>query len=97
MPFAQFGVDPDTVFTVCDELTVPPDQLKAFQENKDGCVIGRKLAEDREAQGRRPACRSKGDVYPVRPEPDDPRHLRRPAQPRPADVPASTGTTSTRR
>ena len=47
MPFAQFGVDPDTVFTVMDELTIPADQLKAFQENKDGCVIGRKLAEDK--------------------------------------------------
>ena len=55
MPFAQFGVDPDTVFTVMDELTIPADQLKAFQENKDGCVIGRKLADGQEAQGRRHA------------------------------------------
>ena len=52
MPFAQFGVDPDTVFTVMDELTIPADQLKAFQENKDGCVIGRKLADGQEAHGR---------------------------------------------
>ena len=47
MPFAQFGVDPDTIFTIYDEFTVPPDQLKAFQEDRAGCVIGRKLAEDR--------------------------------------------------
>jgi putative ABC transport system permease protein len=47
MPFAQFGVEAHTVFTIYDELTIPPDQLKAFQEDKAGCVIGKKLAEDR--------------------------------------------------
>ena len=40
MPFSQFAVDAETIFTVMDELDVPPDQLKAFKENKDGCVIG---------------------------------------------------------
>ncbi len=47
MPFAQFGVDADTIFLIYDELTIPPDQLKAFREDLAGCVIGRKLAEDR--------------------------------------------------
>ncbi len=47
MPFAQFGVDPETVMKVFDELTVPPEQLKAFQEDRTGCLIGRKLAEDK--------------------------------------------------
>jgi putative ABC transport system permease protein len=47
MPFGQFGVDANTVFTIYDELTIPPDQLKAFQDDKAGCVVGRKLAEDR--------------------------------------------------
>jgi len=47
MPFAQFGVDPTTIFSIYDELTVPPDQLRAFINDKAGCVIGRKLAEDR--------------------------------------------------
>ncbi|MBX6311791.1 MAG: ABC transporter permease [Isosphaeraceae bacterium] len=47
MPFAQFGIDPETIFTIYDELTIPPDQLKAFQEDRAGCVVGRKLAEDR--------------------------------------------------
>ncbi len=55
LPFAQFGVDPDTVFKVMERVHDPADQLKAFQENKDGCVIGRKLADGQEAQGRRPA------------------------------------------
>ena len=64
MPFAQFGVDPDTVFKVMDELTIPPDQLKSFQESRDGCVIGRKLAEDKKLTvgSKLPL---KGDAYPV--------------------------------
>src|SRR3954453_22204110 len=48
MPFAQFAVDADTVFGVMEELSVPPDQLKAFKENRDGCVIGSLLARDRQ-------------------------------------------------
>ncbi|HEV3166102.1 MAG TPA: FtsX-like permease family protein [Isosphaeraceae bacterium] len=47
MPFAQFGVNPDTVFTIYEEFKVQPDQIKAFQDDLTGCVIGRKLAEDR--------------------------------------------------
>ena len=64
MPFAQFGVDPDTVFKVMDELTIPTDELKAFQESRDGCVIGRKLAEDKKLTvgSKLPL---KGDAYPV--------------------------------
>jgi putative ABC transport system permease protein len=46
MPFAQFAIDPNTVFTVMSEFTVPPNELKSFQENKDGCAIGRKLANE---------------------------------------------------
>jgi putative ABC transport system permease protein len=64
MPFAQFGVDPDTVFKVMDELTIPPDQLKAFQKSRDGCVIGRKLAEDKKLT-LGSMLRLKGDAYPV--------------------------------
>ena len=63
MPFAQFGVDPDTIFTIYDELTIPPDQLKAFQEDQAGCVIGRKLAEDRGLKVGDPLP-LKGDIYP---------------------------------
>lgn len=45
--FAQFGVDPETVFAIYSELTVPPEQLDAFRKRKDGAIIGRKLAEDK--------------------------------------------------
>ena len=34
MPFAQFAIDPKTVFTVMSEFTVPEGELKAFQENE---------------------------------------------------------------
>ena len=64
MPFAQFGVDPNSVFKVLDELTIPAGQLKVFQESKDACVIGRKLAEDKKLtiDSKLPL---KGDAYPV--------------------------------
>ena len=64
MPFAQFAVDPDTVFTIMDELTIPQDQLKAFQQTKDGCVIGRKLAGDKKLKVG-DSLPLKGDAYPV--------------------------------
>ncbi|MFO0909799.1 MAG: FtsX-like permease family protein [Isosphaeraceae bacterium] len=64
MPFAQFGVDADTFFTVYNELVVPPDQLKAFQENRDGCVIGKKMAEERKLKVGDPLP-LKGNIYPV--------------------------------
>jgi len=64
MPFAQFAVDADTVFKVLDELTIPPEQLEAFQENKDGCVIGRKLAADKKLKVN-DTLALKGDLYPV--------------------------------
>ena len=64
LPFAQFAVDPATVFTVMSEFTMPDDQLKAFQENKDGCVIGRKLANDKKLKVGDPLP-LKGDAYPV--------------------------------
>ena len=53
MPFAQFGVDPDVIFDIMDEFDVPAEQLKAFKENKDGCVIGRKLAIGAQVECRR--------------------------------------------
>jgi putative ABC transport system permease protein len=64
MPFAQFAVDPATVFTVLDELTIPPKELKDFQQTKDGCVIGRKLALDKGLAVGSPLP-LKGDAYPV--------------------------------
>jgi putative ABC transport system permease protein len=64
MPFSQFAVDAETVFTVMDELKVPPDQLRAFKENKDACVIGTKLASDRQLKIG-DSLPLKGDYFPV--------------------------------
>jgi putative ABC transport system permease protein len=64
MPFAQFGVNPDTVMTVLDEFTVPREQLKAFQEDRVGCLIGRKLSEDKNLKVG-DSLALQGDAYPV--------------------------------
>ena len=74
LPFAQFAVDPETVFTIMSEFTLPDDQLKAFQENKDGCVIGRKLANDKKLKIGDPLA-LEGGRLPGGPRPDRARHL----------------------
>ena len=45
MPFAQFATDASQAFQVWDEYKLPPEQLKAWQENRQGCVVDRRLAE----------------------------------------------------
>jgi putative ABC transport system permease protein len=61
--FAQFGVDPAQIFAIYDEFSVPPDQLKAFQDDRAGCIIGRKLADDRKIKVG-DALPLKGTIYP---------------------------------
>lgn len=63
MPFAQFGIDADNIFKIMDELTIPADQLKAFKDDRAGCVIGRKLADERKIKVGDPMP-LKGDIYP---------------------------------
>ncbi len=64
VPFSQFAVDAETIFNVMDELVVPPAQLQAFKANKDGCIIGAKLARDRGLKVG-DSLPLKGDLYPV--------------------------------
>ncbi len=64
MPFAQFGVSADSIFSIYDEFTISPDQVKAFADDKMGCVIGRKLAEERNIKIGDPLP-LKGDIYPL--------------------------------
>jgi len=40
----RFAVDPDTWFQVYSEYLVPPDQLKAFMQDRSGVILGRKTA-----------------------------------------------------
>jgi putative ABC transport system permease protein len=63
IPFAQFGVDADTIFTISDELTVPPEQIEAFRNDRAGVAIGRKLAEEKGLKPGDPFP-LKGDIYP---------------------------------
>ena len=50
MPFAQFGVDPATFFKIFDEFTMSPAESKAWLDDQGGCVIGRKLADERKVK-----------------------------------------------
>ena len=60
--FAQFATDADHAFNVWDEFKIDPAQLKAWQEDRQGCVVDRILAED---QGWKIGARSplKGTFY----------------------------------
>jgi putative ABC transport system permease protein len=43
----RLAVDPATYFTLYPEFVVPPDQLAAFQRERNSCIIGRKLAAEK--------------------------------------------------
>ena len=58
MPFAQFGVDPSQFFKIFDELSLSGDQAKDWADDKAGCVIGRKLAVERNVK--------LGDPFPLK-------------------------------
>jgi len=61
-PFSQFATDPEQVFDVWDELSIPEEQLKAWKENRRGCVVDRRIADRRgwEIGERIPL---KGEIY----------------------------------
>ncbi|MFQ5670729.1 MAG: ABC transporter permease [Acidobacteriota bacterium] len=64
IPFTQFGTDAERFFQVFTEYQIPPGQLRAWQEDRGGCVAGRKAAERRgwKIGDRIPI---KGVIYPV--------------------------------
>jgi putative ABC transport system permease protein len=45
--FAQFGTDPQTIFNVYPELEIAPEQLKAWQDNRTGCIVGAVIARNK--------------------------------------------------
>jgi putative ABC transport system permease protein len=64
IPFPQFGTDPERFFTVYADYQLPADQLRAWQEDRTGCIAGRKAVEQRGWQiGERIPI--KGVIYPV--------------------------------
>jgi len=43
--FVQFAVDTETWNLMFPEFIVPPEQWKAFVEDRQGCIVGQKLAD----------------------------------------------------
>jgi putative ABC transport system permease protein len=43
--FAQFAVDKDSYFKIFPEFKIQPDQFEQFQKNRQGAIVGRKLAD----------------------------------------------------
>jgi putative ABC transport system permease protein len=43
--FPQFAVDHNTYFDIYREFIIPPEQLLAFKRDRQGALVGRKLAE----------------------------------------------------
>lgn len=65
--FARFAVDPEEVFNIFTEFRVPPEQLEAFQRDRQGIAIGKTLAE-RVGLSLGQRITIKGDIYPFDPE-----------------------------
>lgn len=42
--FAQLGTDPDEYLKVASDKIIPPDQLKAWQQDRTGCIVDVTLA-----------------------------------------------------
>jgi putative ABC transport system permease protein len=45
--FPQFATDAENIFNVYPELTIPADQLEAWQKDKTGCVVGSLIARNK--------------------------------------------------
>ena len=43
--FAQYAVDPETYFTMYPEISVPPDQMEAFQHERTAAIVGKGLMQ----------------------------------------------------
>ncbi len=65
--FPRFAVDPEEVFNIYPEFTIPPEQLEAFQRDRQGLAIGQSVVERAGLElGQRITI--KGDIYPFDPE-----------------------------
>ncbi len=65
--FAQFAIDPDTMFDMYPECQVPAQEIEAFRQDRTSCVIGASLAKEFEWKV--------GDMIPIigalHPHPED--------------------------
>lgn len=62
--FARFSCDADTIFDIHKDWNMPPEQLAAFKQQRTGCAIARKIADQYNIKlGDRVTI--VGDIYPV--------------------------------
>ncbi len=62
--FARLAVEPEKLFALVGEMTIPEDQKKAFLQDRTACIAGKKLAERLNLKiGDR--ITFAGDIYPV--------------------------------
>jgi putative ABC transport system permease protein len=62
--FARFAVDPEVIFDIRKDWSMPPDQIETFQRSRTACAIGEKIARDYNLKiGDR--MQIVGDIYPV--------------------------------
>ena len=89
MPFAQFAIDPKTVFTVMSEFTVPEDSSRRSRKTGTAARSAGNWPTKRSSRSAT-RCRFKGE--PTRSTwTSRSGHLRRALESRPADVPAALG------
>ncbi len=62
--FARFASDAEKVFAVQPEYKITPEQLKAFQSDRQGAAVGKTLAEKQNFKLNQKII-IKGDIYPV--------------------------------
>ena len=62
--FARFAVDPVEIRKVRADYVAPPEQWAAFQRDRTGCAVGRKIA-DRHGMKLGDRVHVQGDIYPV--------------------------------
>jgi putative ABC transport system permease protein len=62
--FAQFATDPATIFTVYPELTVNPEELKNWQGDRTGALVGSVIAKNKgwKVGSKIPL---QGNIYPI--------------------------------
>ncbi len=65
--FARFAVDPEEIFNIYSEFVIPPEQLEAFQRDRQGLAVGKSVA-DRLGFKIGDRITLQGDIYPFDPE-----------------------------
>lgn len=62
--FARLAVEPDKFFTIYQDVKIPEDQKKAFQQERSACIVGRDLIE-KQHWNLGDHITIKGDIFPV--------------------------------